>query len=90
MLGMIDIALTCWGLRNGWIVEANPLMAYLFAQGMAWAVVYAVFSNIILVYLVHTAQASFWWVTPALQFLFGFKVFILLTHAYWMIGVFST
>lgn len=89
-LGLTDVAITCWGLSHGWIVEANPLMAYLFEQGAVWAVSYAVVANVVLMYLVDTARDAFWWVVPAMQFLLGFKVFILLTHAYWMIGVFST
>lgn len=88
LLGLADVAITCWGLANGWIYEANPLMAYLFEQGTLWAVSYAVFANVVLVYLVHTARYAFWWVIPAMWVLFGFKILAMLTHAYWMVGVF--
>lgn len=84
-LGLLDILLTDYGLKAGFIKERNPLLAHLFQANPIVAILFSLaLSGILLCILHHLKQRTKLAYHSLIGLLFV-KSAVLLLHATWLI-----
>lgn len=84
-LGLLDILLTDYGLKAGFIIEGNPLMAYLFQANPTLAVLFSLALSGILLCLLHHLKQRTKLACHGLIGLLFVKSAVILLHATWLI-----
>lgn len=83
-LAAADALLTAWGLRLGYITEANPLMASLFSACPAAAVGICISVTTLAAAALHAARRKHPWTAAALRWLVVVRVGIIGLHLRWL------
>lgn len=86
ILCVIDYALTAFGIINGWIVEANPLLKIMDKYPAETGILMALIVGMILVWVYRQKKA---WVVYPMIVIAVTKVGIILIHSNWIYKIIS-
>ena len=87
ILTIIDLVCTAIGLSQGYIVELNPIMAWLFEWSMLGTYVIVVVVVGVCLYIISRFMKRYKWVRYVVVGLVGIKIIVVMLHCVW-IGAF--
>jgi polyferredoxin len=87
ILTLLDVALTTIGLRSGYVIEANPLMAYLISLSLPMAMIGVLVFTVLALILIHYFEREYKWVRYGLWVVLASKVIAMIFHGLWILNI---
>ncbi|MFC4320736.1 DUF5658 family protein [Litchfieldia salsa] len=88
LLNLLDGFFTFYGLQNGHITEANPLMNMLYESNPLYFLLFKIIlSSLLYVILFHLTMITSIWIKRLSLFASVSYTFIFLLHSYWILQI---